>query len=213
MKLKRGIYEKYIKRLIDIICATIALIILSPVLIIIAILVRIKLGSPVVFKQERIGREEKPFFMYKFRSMSNEKDENGVLLSDAKRLTSFGRKLRSTSLDELPELYNIIKGDLAVVGPRPLPSVYLPYYKENEISRHIVRPGLTGLAQVNGRNSISWDEKFKYDVRYVNNITFVGDIKIILQTILKVLKCEDIGQGEEHPGDLYEVRKEMVKDK
>ena len=163
-------------------------------LIIIAILVRIKLGSPVIFKQERPGKNEKIFTLYKFRTMTNKKDENGNLLPDEKRLTKFGKILRSTSLDELPELFNILKGDMAIVGPRPLLKEYLPLYDEEQKHRHDVRPGLTGLAQISGRNSISWEEKFEEDIKYVKKITFINDVKIVLKTIVKVFKREGISQ-------------------
>jgi len=187
-----GIYKKYIKRPMDFILALIGIIVLSPVLLIIAILVRIKLGSPVLFKQGRPGLNERIFTIYKFRTMTNERDENGELLPDSMRLTKFGKFLRSTSLDELPELLNILKGDMSFVGPRPLSVMYLPYYTEEERLRHSVRPGLTGLSQINGRNTVNWEERFAYDIEYVNNITFINDMKIILKTILVVLKREGI---------------------
>lgn len=185
-------YKKIIKRFLDILISLFGLIILSPVFLIVAILVRIKLGSPVFFKQERPGKDEKIFKLYKFRSMSNKKDENGKLLPDKERLTRFGKILRSTSLDELPELFNILKGDMSLIGPRPLAVSYLPYYNEKEKHRHDVRPGLTGLAQINGRNALNWEERFKYDIEYVNNITFMNDIKIFFKTFIKVLKKEDV---------------------
>ena len=185
-------YKKYIKRFLDIIISLVGLIILSPIFLIIAILVKIKLGSPVIFKQERPGKDEKIFKLYKFRSMNDKKDENGKLLPDKERLTRFGKILRSTSLDELPELFNILKGDMSLIGPRPLAVSYLPYYNEKEKHRHDVRPGLTGLAQINGRNALNWEERFKYDIEYVNNITFMNDIKIFFKTFIKVLKKEDI---------------------
>lgn len=189
---KKGVYEKYIKRPQDFLCSLLALIVLSPVLLVTAVLVRIKLGAPVLFSQERPGLHGKVFKLYKFRSMTNEKDENGILLPDDMRLTRFGKILRSTSLDELPELINIIKGDMSVVGPRPLLVKYLPLYNEHQARRHEVRPGFTGYAQVHGRNSISWDEKFDFDVEYVDHITFCGDWKIIFQTIGTVLKREGV---------------------
>lgn len=189
---KKGFYEKYIKRTQDFLCATLALVLLSPVLLITAILVRIKLGSPVLFKQERPGLNGKIFTLYKFRTMTDQRDENGELLPDEVRLTKFGKILRSTSLDELPELLNILFGDIAVIGPRPLLVEYLSRYNEEQKRRHEVRPGLSGLAQVNGRNAISWEEKFKYDVQYVDHITFFGDWKIIFQTIWNVLKRDGI---------------------
>lgn len=188
-------YRKYIKRLLDIILSLSAIIILSPVYIIVAILVRIKLGSPVLFKQDRPGLNEKIFRMYKFRTMTDEKDSSGVLLPDEVRLTSFGKLLRSTSLDELPELFNILKGEMSIVGPRPLLVEYLPLYNEEQKHRHDVRPGLTGLAQVNGRNTITWEDKFKYDVEYTKNITFVNDMKIILKTVLKVINRDGISSN------------------
>lgn len=187
-------YAKYIKRVLDLILSLMALIILMPLMIIITILVRIKLGSPVIFKQERPGKNEKIFTLYKFRTMTDKKDENGNLLPDSERLTKFGKILRSTSLDELPELFNILKGDMAIVGPRPLLKEYLPLYNEKQKRRHDVRPGLTGLAQISGRNSISWEEKFEDDIKYVNKVTFINDLKIILKTVVKVFKREGISQ-------------------
>lgn len=191
-------YEKYFKRILDFILSLIAIIILSPVLLIVAVLVRIKLGSPVIFKQQRPGKDEKIFTLYKFRTMTDKKDENGNLLPDSERLTKFGKALRSTSLDELPELFNILKGDMAIVGPRPLLVRYLPYYTEEERHRHDVRPGLTGLAQIHGRNATNWTDRFKYDVEYTNKITIFKDIKILIKTIMKVIKKEDILVGKEH---------------
>lgn len=187
-------YVKYIKRILDFILSLIALIILSPVFLIIAILVRIKLGKPVIFRQQRPGKDEKIFTLYKFRTMTDKKDENGNLLPDSERLTKFGKVLRSTSLDELPELINIIRGDMSIVGPRPLLVEYLPLYNEEQKHRHDVRPGLTGLAQIKGRNSLSWEEKFKDDITYINNITFVNDLKIFFKTIIKVFRREGIAQ-------------------
>lgn len=187
-----GPYERYIKRPLDAFLATGALVILSPIMLVIAIIVMIKLGLPVLFKQERPGMNRKVFNLYKFRSMTNEKDENGDLLPDADRLTRFGRILRSTSLDELPELFNIIKGDMSLVGPRPLLVKYLSHYNEHDTRRHEVRPGLTGLAQVSGRNAMSWKEKFEKDIEYVDNLTFMMDIKVILMTIKKVFIREGI---------------------
>ena len=185
-------YQKYIKRGFDFILALIASIILGPVILIVAVLVRIKLGSPVLFKQPRPGKNEKIFNMYKFRTMTDARDENGELLPDEVRLTKFGKTLRSTSLDELPELFNILKGDMSIVGPRPLLVRYLPLYNERQKHRHEVRPGFTGLAQVNGRNSISWEEKFEWDVKYVEHVTFLQDCRIILKTIGVVLKRDGI---------------------
>ena len=193
-----GPYERFIKRGLDAFLATGALIVFSPVLIIVAILVRTKLGSPVLFTQDRPGKDEKIFKLYKFRSMTNAKNEYGKLLPDDVRLTKFGRILRSTSLDELPELLNIIKGDMAVIGPRPLLVEYLPYYTEEEHHRHDVRPGLTGWAQVNGRNAIgSWEERFRYDLEYVNHVSFAMDLKVLFTTVGKVIKRSDIQVGSE----------------
>ena len=189
---KKGFYEKFIKRPQDFLCALAAIIVLSPVMIITAILVRTKLGSPIIFKQERPGLNGKIFTLYKFRTMTDKKDENGELLPDEIRLTNFGKKLRSTSLDELPELFNILNGDMAVVGPRPLLVRYLPRYNAHQARRHEVRPGFTGYAQVNGRNSITWEDKFDKDVYYVEHVTFLGDWKIIFQTVGTVLKREGI---------------------
>ena len=187
-------YVKYIKRFLDFTLSLIALVVLSPVFLIIAILVRIKLGSPVIFKQQRPGKNEKIFTLYKFRTMTDEKDKNGSLLPDDKRLPKFGKILRSTSLDELPELINIIKGDMSIVGPRTLLVEYLPLYNEEQKHRHDVRPGLTGLAQVNGRNSLSWEEKFEDDIKYIKSITFIADIKIFFKTIIKVFARDGISQ-------------------
>ncbi len=191
-----GPYERFVKRGLDAFLATGALIVLSPVLLVTAILVRVKLGSPVLFTQERPGRDGRIFKLYKFRTMLPPKD--GVIdpAQDAARLTPFGKKLRSTSLDELPELINMIKGDMAVVGPRPLLVQYLSRYNAHQARRHEVRPGFTGLAQVHGRNAISWEEKFDWDVKYVDHITFAGDVKIILDTVKTVLKREGISGGE-----------------
>ena len=192
---RQGFYEKIIKRPQDFCCAIIASIILSPVMIIIAILVRVKLGSPVIFKQERPGLNGKIFVLYKFRTMTDGRDKKGNLLSDEERLTDFGKKLRSTSLDELPELWNILNGTLSIVGPRPLLSTYMPLYNKHQMRRHEVRPGLTGYAQVHGRNLLSWEDKFDKDVYYVDHISFLGDWKIIVQTIGNVLKREGISSG------------------
>lgn len=189
---KRGFYEKYIKRPQDFILSLAAIIVLSPVLLITALLIRIKLGSPVIFKQKRPGLDGKIFNIYKFRTMTDKRDQNGDLLPDEERLTSFGKKLRSTSLDELPELYCILKGDLAICGPRPLLVSYLPLYNAYQSRRHEVRPGLTGYAQVHGRNSVTWEEKFNKDVYYVDHVSFLMDWKIIFQTVLAVLKREGI---------------------
>lgn len=192
MKHKAGIYEKYIKRTLDILCSGAALIVLSPVLLITAILVRVKLGSPVIFAQSRPGKDEKIFKLYKFRTMTDERDEEGNLLPDDIRLTKFGKMLRATSLDELPELWNILKGDMSIIGPRPLLVHYLPLYNEEQRHRHDVRPGLTGWAQANGRNTVSWENKFKYDVEYVENISFSMDMKILFMTVKSVIKRDGI---------------------
>lgn len=191
-------YKSFFKRFLDIVLSGGALIVLSPVLLITAYFVKVKLGSPVLFTQDRPGKNEKIFRMYKFRSMSDARDKEGNLLPDDVRLTSFGRKLRSTSLDELPELYNILKGDMSIIGPRPLLVEYLPYYTKEEMHRHDVRPGLSGLAQVNGRNNLTWEELFEWDLKYVNNITFLGDIKIVFLTFYKVLKKSDILVGSQN---------------
>ena len=192
MNRKRGLYESFIKRPQDFILSLAALIVLSPVLLIVATLVRTKLGIPIIFKQARPGFKEKIFTMYKFRTMTEAKGENGEFLPDSVRLTRFGKLLRATSLDELPELWNIVRGDMAVVGPRPLLVQYLPLYSDHQKRRHEVRPGLSGLAQVSGRNAISWDDKFNLDVEYVDNVSFIGDWKIIFLTIKKVFVREGI---------------------
>jgi len=191
-------YAKYIKRTLDLILSLMALIVLMPLMIIIGILVRINLGSPIIFKQKRPGKNEKVFTLYKFRTMTDKRDIDGNLLPDEYRLTKFGKFLRSTSLDELPELINIIKGDMAIVGPRPLLVEYLPYYTEEEKHRHDVRPGLTGLAQVNGRNLLEWDERLKKDLEYINSISVKNDLFIIFRTIINVIKRKDIAVGREH---------------
>jgi undecaprenyl phosphate N,N'-diacetylbacillosamine 1-phosphate transferase len=191
-KSKGGIYKRYLKRPMDFILSLIAIIVLSPVLLIVAILIRVYLGSPVLFKQKRPGLNENIFMMYKFRTMTDERDENGKLLPDSVRLTKFGRFLRSTSLDELPELFNILKGDMSIIGPRPLLIQYLPLYNNRQKRRHEVRPGLSGLAQVSGRNAISWEDKFNLDVKYVDNVRLVSDWKIIYSTIKKVFVREGI---------------------
>lgn len=187
-----GIYRRFFKRPMDFILSLTAIIVLSPVMLIVALLVRVNLGSPVIFKQKRPGLNEKIFTMYKFRTMTDERDENGELLPDSVRLTKFGRLLRSTSLDELPELFNILKGEMSIVGPRPLLVRYLPLYNTHQKRRHDVRPGLSGLAQVNGRNAISWEDKFSLDVEYVDNLSFLGDWKIIFLTLKKVFVREGI---------------------
>ena len=185
-------YKRCFKRCMDVILSLLAIIVLLPIYIIVSILVKVKLGSPILFRQKRPGKDEKIFEMYKFRTMTDERDENGELLPDEVRLTKFGRFLRSTSLDELPELFNILKGDMSIIGPRPLLAEYLPRYNEEQRRRHEVRPGLSGLAQANGRNAISWEEKFQYDVEYVDHVTFFGDWKIIFKTIWNVLKRDGI---------------------
>ncbi len=186
------IYKTYIKRFLDIVISLCAIIILSPIYIVLGILVRCKLGSPVLFHQDRPGKDGRIFHMYKFRSMTDERDENGELLSDEVRLTPFGKKLRATSLDELPELFCILKGDMSLVGPRPLLVRYLPLYSERQRHRHDVRPGLTGWAQVNGRNTLTWPQKFEYDVEYTEKVSFLMDIKILFMTVSNVLKREGI---------------------
>ncbi len=204
-------YAKYVKRILDFLISLIAIIILSPIYLIVAILVRFKLGSPVIFKQKRPGKDGKIFTLYKFRSMSDKKDENGNLLPDKDRLTKFGKVLRSTSLDELPELVNILKGEMSLIGPRPLAVSYLPYYNEKEKHRHDVRPGLTGLAQINGRNNLNWEDRFAYDIEYVNNITFINDVKIFFKTFIKVFKKEDISvRGTGKTIDFDEYRKQQL---
>ena len=190
----KGFYERYIKRLQAIVLSLIAIIILSPILLITYLLVRVKFGKPAIFIQKRVGKDGKVFDLYKFRTMTNQRDEDGKLLPDDQRLTSFGEKLRSTSLDELPELFNVLKGDMALIGPRPLLVKYLPLYNDEQARRHEVRPGLTGYAQVNGRNTITWEDRFKLDVEYVDNGTFLNDWKIIFKTIKTVFKREGISE-------------------
>jgi lipopolysaccharide/colanic/teichoic acid biosynthesis glycosyltransferase len=194
----------------DFILASIALVMLSFIMLIVAFLVRIKLGSPVIFKQERPGLNEKKFTLYKFRTMTDERDENGELLPNHIRLTKFGKFLRSTSLDELPELFNILKGDMSFIGPRPLLVEYLPLYNEHQKKRHNVRPGLSGLAQVNGRNELTWEEKFDYDVKYVENVSFLLDIKLIFKTIFKVFKREGINKSEQITMEKFKGTKETT---
>lgn len=195
---KGGIYRRLIKRPADFSLSLIAIIALSPLFLVVAILVRTKLGSPVLFKQERPGMNEEIFTMYKFRTMTDEKDEHGELMPDQIRLTTFGKLLRSTSLDELPGLFNILKGDMSIVGPRPLLVRYLPYYTEEEKQRHSIRPGLTGLSQVNGRNFLEWDKRLELDVQYAQNISLLLDFKIIILTIKKVVQRKDIAVGNQH---------------
>ncbi|WP_339317516.1 sugar transferase [Oceanobacillus sp. FSL W7-1304] len=203
-----GIYRRSVKRPLDFILSLFAIIVLSPVFLIVAILVRANLGSPVLFKQRRPGLNERIFTMYKFRTMNDKRDENEELLPDSIRLTKFGKFLRSTSLDELPGLLNILIGDMSIVGPRPLLIRYLPYYTEEEKKRHSVRPGLTGLAQINGRNNLEWGSRLKIDIQYVNKVSFLLDLKIILKTIIKVFKREDINVVDKGTlRDLDEERK------
>lgn len=188
-------YKNYVKRCLDFLLSLCGIIVISPVLLVLCILVRVKLGSPVLFRQERPGRDEKIFTLCKFRTMTDARDEDGELLPDAVRLTKFGKFLRSTSLDELPELINILKGDMSLIGPRPLLVKYLPLYNETQKHRHDVRPGLTGLAQINGRNAITWEQKFEYDVEYVNNLSFALDLRIFFGTVRSVLRREGISSG------------------
>ena len=207
MKRKETFYEKYIKRGIDFCGALAAIILLAIPMAVVAVLVRVNLGSPVLYSATRIGKGEKPFKMYKFRSMSNECDENGKLLPDCQRMTKFGNFLRATSIDELPELFAILKGDMAFIGPRPLPPVYLPYFTEEEALRHTCRGGMSGLAQINGRTSITWDKKFEYDVEYVKNMSFKQDLRIFVKTVMKVFMRENVGVPDEGTNvDLYSVR-------
>jgi len=203
-------YRLFIKRLLDIILSGAALLILSPVFLVVAILVRVKLGSPVIFHQERPGYGEKIFTLCKFRTMTDAKGPDGELLPDAERLTSFGSFLRRTSLDELPELWNIFKGDMSIIGPRPLLVGYLPYYTEREQKRHSVRPGLTGLAQVSGRNFIAWDERLAKDVEYVENLSFLTDMRILWKTVTVVLKKEDVAvETDSVEGFLWDEREKQ----
>ena len=204
-------YRNFFKRLLDILISLTGMIVLSPILLIVWVLVRVKLGKPAFFTQQRPGKNGKIFKLYKFRSMTDERDENGEPLPDEVRLTGFGRFLRSTSLDEIPELFNILKGDMSLIGPRPLLVKYLPYYSEEESHRHDIRPGLTGLAQVNGRNAIGWEERFRYDVEYVNNLSFGLDCKILLMTVGKVLNRSGVLSGEEQTTidfDIYRRRQQ-----
>lgn len=207
MEYKRTFYDKYIKRCIDFLLSLIAVVILSPVLLIVALSVRIKLGSPVIFKQERPGLDEKIFTMYKFRTMTDERDESGALMPDAVRLNKFGKMLRSTSLDELPELINILKGDMSIVGPRPLLVRYLPLYNDEQRMRHCVKPGITGYAQVNGRNSIHWEEKFDLDILYVKSICFTLDIKVFFKTMKTVFLREGISSNTSETMEAFEGTK------
>ena len=207
-----GIYEKHIKRPLDLFCGLSAIIFFSWLYLLVAILVRVKLGSPVIFTQDRPGKDEKIFKLYKFRTMTDEKDANGNLLPDSGRLTKFGRILRATSLDELPEAFNIVKGDMSIIGPRPLLPSYLEWYTEDEKHRHDVRPGLSGLAQVNGRNFLDWDKRFELDVKYAKSITFLGDVKIILQTIKKFFTHSNIATDTSvTEGNMAKMREEKLK--
>ena len=207
-----GIYEKYIKRPLDLFCGLSAIIFFSWLYLLVAILVRVKIGSPVIFTQDRPGKDEKIFKLYKFRTMTDEKDANGNLLPDSERLTKFGRILRATSLDELPEAFNIVKGDMSIIGPRPLLPSYLEWYTEDEKHRHDVRPGLSGLAQVNGRNFLDWDKRFELDVKYAKSITFLGDVKIILQTIKKFFTHSNIATDTSvTEGNMAKMREEKLK--
>lgn len=200
----KGFYERYVKRSQAFLLSLIAIIILSPILLITYLLVRVKFGKPAIFIQKRVGKDGKVFDLYKFRTMTDQRGEDGKLLPDEQRLTSFGKKLRSTSLDELPELFNILKGDMALVGPRPLLVKYLPLYNDEQARRHEVRPGLTGYAQVNGRNAITWEDRFKLDVEYVDNVTFLNDWKIIFKTIKTVFKREGISEEGSATMDEFE---------
>ena len=206
-------YQKWLKRLIDIVVSVAGIIVLSPVLLILWILVRVKLGKPAIFTQERPGKDEKIFKLYKFRSMTDKRDEKGELLPDEVRLTAFGEKLRGTSLDELPELFNILKGDMSLIGPRPLLVGYLPYYTKREQLRHSVRPGLTGLAQVSGRNFIAWDDRLAKDVEYVENLSLLLDLKILLRTVMVVFKKENVAvETDSVEGYLWDERKRREDD-
>lgn len=205
-------YKNGIKRILDIILSLCGIIVLSPVYLVLWVLIRCKLGKPVLFTQERPGKEEKVFKLYKFRSMTDERDENGQLLPDEVRLTPFGKLLRSTSLDELPELFNILKGDMSLIGPRPLLVRYLPYYTEEERHRHDVRPGLTGLAQVNGRNALGWEERFVYDLEYVEKCSLLMDLKVLGMTVGKVLKRSGTLSGAEQTVADFDVYRKAGKD-
>ncbi|MDD6188458.1 MAG: sugar transferase [Clostridiales bacterium] len=215
MQKERSVYEKYIKRVLDIVCALSAIIVFSWLYLILAVLVRVKLGSPVIFSQERPGKidektgKERIFKLYKFRSMSNATDENGKLLPDKQRLTKFGRILRSTSLDELPEAWNILKGDMSVVGPRPWGLADLKYFTEEERKRHLVRPGLSGWAQVNGRTASAWNQRIEHDIEYVENVSFIFDVKILFMTVINVIKRSDIVTEAEEQGYFSDYRKKQ----
>lgn len=210
-----GIYRRYLKRALDFVLSLLFIIILSPVLLTVAILVRVKLGNPVLFKQQRPGLNEEIFTIYKFRTMTDERDENGEWLPDSHRLTKFGKFLRTTSLDELPELFNILKGEMSFVGPRPLSVKYLPYYNEFEKKRHDVRPGLTGLSQINGRNKATWEQRFALDIEYINKMSFIYDLKIIFKTIFVVLRREGIvtrGTGKVENFHEYRIKQNKRSD-
>ncbi|GEN30142.1 lipopolysaccharide/colanic/teichoic acid biosynthesis glycosyltransferase [Cerasibacillus quisquiliarum] len=207
---KNNFYKKYIKRVFDIVFSLFALILLSPVLLILAVLIKLNLGSPILFKQQRPGLYGKVFTIYKFRTMTDEKDETGELLDDHLRLTKFGRFLRSTSMDELPELLNILKGDMSFIGPRPLLVEYLPLYNNEQMRRHEVRPGLSGLAQVNGRNELSWEEKFYHDIYYVDNVSLYLDLKIFFLTLRKVIMREGISFSNEKKDNKFKGDKEKI---
>lgn len=198
-------YRKCLKRLLDIVISSVGLIALSPLLVVLAILIRVKLGKPIIFSQDRPGKGEKIFKLYKFRSMTDERDSEGNLLPDEKRLTRFGKALRATSLDELPELFNILRGDMSLIGPRPLLVRYLPYYTTEERKRHSVRPGLTGLAQVNGRNALSWEKRFQYDEEYVDHLTFWMDMKILWMTVGKVMRHSGALSGSEQVVEDFDI--------
>ena len=210
MKHKAGFYEKYIKRMLDVSLSGLALITTSPILLVTAGIIRVKLGSPVIFHQERPGKDEKIFRLYKFRSMTDERDENGNLLPDEMRLTHFGRILRSTSLDELPELWNILRGDMSIVGPRPLLVKYLPLYNEEQKHRHDVRPGLTGWAQVHGRNLLGWEDKFRYDVWYTQNVRFSTDMCVVLMTVKCIFAREGISSDSSATMEEFSGTKESL---
>lgn len=204
-------YKKYIKRLLDIVLSLCILIVLSPLLAVLAVLVRVKLGSPVLFKQERPGLHEKIFTLYKFRTMTDERDGEGKLLPDKDRLTAFGKFLRSSSLDELPEFFNILKGDMSFIGPRPLLVSYLPYYTKEEALRHTVRPGLTGLAQVSGRNFLDWDRRLAKDVEYVKGLSFAMDMRVLFMTVKVVLGKSDVAEDtNQAEGNFAQIRKERL---
>ena len=210
MEHQAGLYEAYVKRLLDLVLSAVALLLLSPVILVVAVLVRCHLGAPVIFCQERPGKDEEIFKLYKFRSMTDACDAYGELLPDELRLTRFGRFLRSTSLDELPELWNIFKGDMSIVGPRPLLVKYLPLYNEEQRHRHDVTPGLTGWAQVHGRNLCSWEEKFEYDIWYVDHVSFILDLQIIFLTVKSVLKREGISSEDSATMEEFTGTKEYI---